>query len=107
MPPSILILQGGFDRQRRVGAPELLRMVPSAAGVIRPSGVRPAAFWICGQWHYEQAEVEAYIQMAQAPFDPDLVTVRMDQIGDTKFTEPLLPSVEIRSPPHLPSAWYL
>ena len=73
-------------------------MVPSAAGVIRPSGVRPAAFWICGQWHYEQAEVEAYVQMAQARFDPDVVTVRMDQIGGAKFTEPSLPVVEIRSP---------
>jgi hypothetical protein len=32
-----------------------------------------------------------------APFDPDLVTVRMDQIGGAKFTEPLLPVAEIRS----------
>jgi hypothetical protein len=36
--------------------------------------------------------------MAQAEFDPDLVTVRMDQIGGAKVTEPPLPVVEIRSP---------
>ena len=30
--------------------------------------------------------------MAQAEFDPDLVTVRMDQIGGAKFTEPPLPA---------------
>ena len=59
--------------------------------------IRNSLFWICGQWHYEQAEVEAYVQMAQAEFDPDLVTVRMDQIGGTKFTEPPLPVAEIRS----------
>jgi hypothetical protein len=35
--------------------------------------------------------------MAQALFDPDLVTVRMDPIGGAKFTEPPLPVVEIRS----------
>ena len=36
--------------------------------------------------------------MAKVPFDPDLVTVRMDQIGGAKFTEPPLPVAEIRSP---------
>jgi hypothetical protein len=36
--------------------------------------------------------------MAQARFDPDLVTVRMDQIGGAKFTKPPLHIVEIRSP---------
>jgi len=34
----------------------------------------------------------------QTEFDPDLVVVRMDQIGDAKFTEPPLLVVEIRSP---------
>ena len=48
--------------------------------------------------HYEQAEVEAYVQMVQAEFDPDLVTVRKDQIGGAKVTEPPLPVVGIRSP---------
>jgi Uma2 family endonuclease len=33
-----------------------------------------------------------------AEFDPDLVVVRMDQIGGPKFTEPPLLVVEIRSP---------
>jgi hypothetical protein len=72
-------------------------MVPSAAGVIRPSGVRPRHSGFAA-WHYEQAEIEAYVQTAQARFDPDVVTVRMDQIGAAKFTEPSLPVVEIRSP---------
>jgi hypothetical protein len=35
--------------------------------------------------------------MAKASFDPDLVTVRMDQTGGAKFTEPPLPVAEIRS----------
>lgn len=34
----------------------------------------------------------------QTEFDPDLVVVRMDQIGGAKFTEPPLLVVEIRSP---------
>jgi len=34
----------------------------------------------------------------QIEFDPDLVVVRMDQIGGAKFTEPPLLVVEIRSP---------
>jgi Uma2 family endonuclease len=34
----------------------------------------------------------------QTEFDPDLVAVRMDQIGGAKFTEPPLLVVEIRSP---------
>jgi Uma2 family endonuclease len=34
----------------------------------------------------------------QTEFDPDLVVVRMDQIGGAKFTEPPLLIVEIRSP---------
>ena len=35
---------------------------------------------------------------SQTEFDPDLVVVRMDQIGGAKFTEPPLLVVEIRSP---------
>jgi hypothetical protein len=34
----------------------------------------------------------------QTEFNPDLVTVRMDQVGGTKFTEPPLLVVEIRPP---------
>ena len=34
----------------------------------------------------------------QTEFDPDLVVVRIDQIGGAKFTEPPLLVVEIRSP---------
>lgn len=34
----------------------------------------------------------------QTEFDPDLVVVRMDQIGGAKFTEPPLLAVEIRPP---------
>jgi Uma2 family endonuclease len=34
----------------------------------------------------------------QTEFDPDLVVVRMDQIGGAKFTEPPLLVIEIRSP---------
>ena len=34
----------------------------------------------------------------QTEFDPDLVVVRMDQIGGAKFTEPPLLVLEIRSP---------
>ena len=34
----------------------------------------------------------------QIEFDPDLVVVRMDQVGGAKFTEPPLLVVEIRSP---------
>jgi Uma2 family endonuclease len=34
----------------------------------------------------------------QTEFDPDLVAVRMDQIGGAKFTEPPLLVIEIRSP---------
>jgi Uma2 family endonuclease len=34
----------------------------------------------------------------QTEFDPDLVVVRMDQIGGAKFTEPPLLVVEVRSP---------
>lgn len=34
----------------------------------------------------------------QTEFDPDLVVVRMDQVGDAKFTEPPLLVVEVRSP---------
>jgi Uma2 family endonuclease len=34
----------------------------------------------------------------QTEFDPDLVVVRMDQVGGAKFTEPPLLAVEIRSP---------
>jgi len=34
----------------------------------------------------------------QTEFDPDLVVVRMDQIGGAKLTEPPLLAVEIRSP---------
>jgi Uma2 family endonuclease len=34
----------------------------------------------------------------QTEFDPDLVVVRLDQIGGAKFTEPPLLVVEIRSP---------
>ena len=34
----------------------------------------------------------------QTEFDPDLVVVRMDQIGGAKFTEPPMLVVEIRSP---------
>jgi Uma2 family endonuclease len=34
----------------------------------------------------------------QIEFDPDLVVVRMDQIGGAKFTEPPLLVIEIRSP---------
>lgn len=34
----------------------------------------------------------------QTEFDPDLVVVRMDQIGGAKFTKPPLLAVEIRSP---------
>jgi Uma2 family endonuclease len=34
----------------------------------------------------------------QIEFDPDLVVVRMDQIGGAKFTDPPLLVVEIRSP---------
>jgi Uma2 family endonuclease len=34
----------------------------------------------------------------QTEFDPDLVVVRMDQIGGAKFTEPPLLIIEIRSP---------
>jgi Uma2 family endonuclease len=34
----------------------------------------------------------------QTEFDPDLVVVRMDQIGGAKFSEPPLLVVEIRSP---------
>jgi Uma2 family endonuclease len=34
----------------------------------------------------------------QTEFDPDLVVVRLDQIGGAKFTEPPLLAVEIRSP---------
>jgi len=34
----------------------------------------------------------------QAEFDPDLVVVRIDQIGGAKFTEPPLLVVEVRSP---------
>jgi Uma2 family endonuclease len=34
----------------------------------------------------------------QTEFDPDLVVIRMDQIGGAKFTEPPLLVVEIRSP---------
>ncbi len=34
----------------------------------------------------------------QTEFDPDLVVVRMDEIGGAKFTEPPLLVVEIRSP---------
>ena len=34
----------------------------------------------------------------QTEFDPDLVVVRMDQIGGAKFAEPPLLVVEIRSP---------
>ena len=34
----------------------------------------------------------------QTEFDPDLVVVRIDQIGGAKFTEPPLLAVEIRSP---------
>jgi Uma2 family endonuclease len=33
----------------------------------------------------------------QTEFDPDLVVVRMDQVGGAKFTEPPLLAVEIRS----------
>ena len=35
---------------------------------------------------------------SQTEFDPDLVVVRMDQVGGAKFTEPPLLVVEIRSP---------
>jgi Uma2 family endonuclease len=35
---------------------------------------------------------------SQTEFDPDLVVVRMDQIGGAKFTEPPLLVIEIRSP---------
>jgi len=35
---------------------------------------------------------------AQTELDPDLVVVRMDQVGGAKFTEPPLLVVEIRSP---------
>jgi Uma2 family endonuclease len=34
----------------------------------------------------------------QTEFDPDLVVVRLDQIGGAKFTEPPLLVIEIRSP---------
>jgi Uma2 family endonuclease len=34
----------------------------------------------------------------QTEFDPDLVVVRMNQIGGAKFTEPPLLVIEIRSP---------
>jgi Uma2 family endonuclease len=34
----------------------------------------------------------------QTEFDPDLVVVRLDQIGGAKFTEPPLLVVEVRSP---------
>jgi Uma2 family endonuclease len=34
----------------------------------------------------------------QTEFDPDLVVVRMDQIGGAKFTDPPLLVIEIRSP---------
>ena len=34
----------------------------------------------------------------QTEFDPDLVVVRMDQVGGAKFTQPPLLVVEIRSP---------
>jgi hypothetical protein len=34
----------------------------------------------------------------QTEFDPDLVVVRMDQIGGAKFTEPPLPSYWIVNP---------
>jgi Uma2 family endonuclease len=34
----------------------------------------------------------------QTEFDPDLVVIRLDQIGGAKFTEPPLLVVEIRSP---------
>jgi len=34
----------------------------------------------------------------QTEFDPDLVVVRMDQVGGFKFTEPPLLVVEVRSP---------
>ncbi|HJZ28834.1 MAG TPA: hypothetical protein VJ370_21345, partial [Streptosporangiaceae bacterium] len=34
----------------------------------------------------------------QTEFDPDLVVVRMDQVGGAKFTEPPLLVIEIRSP---------
>src|SRR3974390_2294021 len=34
----------------------------------------------------------------QTEFDPDLVVVRMDQVGGAKFTGPPLLVVEIRSP---------
>ena len=34
----------------------------------------------------------------QTEFDPDLVVVRVDQIGGAKFTEPPLLVIEIRSP---------
>ena len=34
----------------------------------------------------------------QTEFDPDLVVVRLEQIGGAKFTEPPLLVVEIRSP---------
>jgi Uma2 family endonuclease len=48
----------------------------------------------------------------QTEFDPDLVVVRMDQIGGAKFTEPPLLVVEIRSPRHpaygtpIEARWY-
>jgi Uma2 family endonuclease len=34
----------------------------------------------------------------QTEFDPDLVVVRLDEVGGAKFTEPPLLAVEIRSP---------
>ena len=34
----------------------------------------------------------------QTEFDPDLVVVRMDQVGGAKFTDPPLLVIEIRSP---------
>jgi Uma2 family endonuclease len=35
---------------------------------------------------------------ARAEFDPDLVVVPLDEVGDAKFTAPPLPVAEIRSP---------
>jgi Uma2 family endonuclease len=55
---------------------------------------------MCRRGHHEFCVVpEPAVELGpQTEFDPDLVVVRMDQIGGAKFTEPPLLVVEIRSP---------
>lgn len=46
-----------------------------------------------------QVVPEPAVQLsADTEFDPDIVVVRLDQVGGAKFTEPPLLAVEVRSP---------